>query len=230
MRPHEDGERVVSAYHDTRSLRAAGALLECSATTVGRRLAALGVERGPARRKRRPSFPADHVGPIVARYQDRAHPASLMELARDFESSPGKVRRLLEFEGVPIRPRGRRPRSAPPAAPARAVVRLHRQGLRPADIAARLECDRRSVLRVLRAEGLTPNRGKRLPPVSQLRAHGWSVHALARHYGISEKRIREALEGTDEACSPPRGRRGGPPGANGGNVAPRPGIRGGRAA
>src|SRR5437764_2318213 len=93
MRPHTDGDLVARVYGDTQTLRAASAVLQCSPTTVGRRLASLGVPRGPARRRRRPSFPQGQAEEIVARYQNERDPASLAALARDFGRSPGTIRR-----------------------------------------------------------------------------------------------------------------------------------------
>jgi transposase-like protein len=206
MRPHRDGARVLAAYRATRSLRGAGEVLDCSASTVRRQLQSLGVPRGPARRKRRPSFPPGQAEEIIRRYRDENQ--SLTTLAREFNCSEGKIRRLLEFEGVPIRRRGRPPGPTPPPPPAADVLRLHGQGLRPADIAGQLDCAKQSVVRILRAARLTPNRGKPLPPVSELRGGGRTVRALAQHYGVSEDRIRAARQGPpapEASAAQPRG-------------------------
>jgi hypothetical protein len=200
MPQDRDGEQVKSAYLQTRSLRAAGVMLDCSATTVRRHLVSLGVPRGAARRKRRPSFPPGQAALILDRYHNGKE--SLAALACDYGCSDGKIRRLLEFEGVPIRPRGRPSAPTPPAPPAGDVKRLHGQGLRPADIAARLICTKEGVLEVLRAEQLTPNRGKPLPPDSALRDRGRSVRDLARQYGVSEDRIREARMTAAQVAEP----------------------------
>jgi transposase-like protein len=134
---------------------------------------------------------------IITSYADRH--ASLRDLGRRYHRSPGTIRRWLDSQNVPLRGRGRPPRQRPPAPPAE-ILALHRTGQRPADISDQLGCEKSQVLAVLHDHGLRPNRGKAIPPQDELTAafqHAGSVRALSQRYGISEDRLRAALDAAD---------------------------------
>ena len=83
-------------------------------------------------------------------------------------------------------------RSCPPGS-----GELHRQGLRPADIAARTPGTTAAVIaRALHSAGLAPHRGRPLPSAQGLAAdyaRAGSVRALARQLHADEDRLRGAL-------------------------------------
>ena len=88
------------------------------------------------------------------------------------------------------------PYRSPPQLPA-GLWKLHRQGLRPADIAARTPGTTAAVIaRALHSAGLAPHRGRPLPAAHGLAAdyaRAGSVRALARQLHADEDRLRGAL-------------------------------------
>ena len=104
--------------------------------------------------------------------------------------------RLLRRAGVDVRPRGRIRTAPPPQLPA-GLWELHRQGLRPADIAARTPgTTAADIARALHSAGLAPHRGRPLPSAQGLAAdyaRAGSVRALARQLHADEDRLRGAL-------------------------------------
>jgi transposase-like protein len=105
------------------SLRTVAEALNRSPTTVRRHLETQGVILRPARRKRPPSFPPEVADRIVERYSHGEE--SLAALGKAYQASADRIRRLLEYRNVPIRPRGR------PSAASRSRQRARQSTHRP---------------------------------------------------------------------------------------------------
>jgi hypothetical protein len=182
------------------SVRAIARATGIPAKTVHRRLGQAGtVFRSPGGQagtaaERLPLSAADTEA-MAAAY--RAGDVSLDDLGRTYERSADCIARLLRDAGVGIRPRGRTlAAGTSPAIPAD-VTSLHRQGLRPADIAALTPgASAQTIARELRRAGLTPHRGRPIPAGEDLAcayADAGSLRALAAVLHADEERLRGAL-------------------------------------
>ena len=185
-------------YEAGASVRAISRVTGIPLKTVHRRLQDAGTPfRKPGERhstpKPRPLSPAEIAAAAAAYEQDRL---SLDELGARYGRSGGSMGRLLRGAGVDVRPRGRIRTAPPPQLPAR-LGELHRQGLRPADIAARTPgTTAAGIARALHSAGLAPHRGRPLPAAQSLAAdyaRAGSVRALARRLHADEDRLRAAL-------------------------------------
>jgi AcrR family transcriptional regulator len=108
MRSDLDDDRIARLYAANYSVREVAAACGCSPGAVRYRLGRKGVSLRP-----RAGRPLDDPGPEVVSAMAAGYTAgeSLQALGDRFETSAGRVRRLLERRGVKIRRRGR------PAAP-----------------------------------------------------------------------------------------------------------------
>ena len=155
--------------------------------------------RTPARTRRpRPLTDAEKDA-VTAAYQRGG--VSLDDLGTRYERSGDSIARLLRRAGVEVRPRGRTIAAGPAPEIRPGVAALHRQGMRPADIAARTSprAHRRTgSTRELRRAGLVPHRGRTPvpacgPDLAVAYAEAGSVRALAASLHADEERIRGAL-------------------------------------
>jgi hypothetical protein len=167
--------------------------------TVHRRLQAAGTtfrQPGGQKEASRPPVPlsAATIAAMAAAYD--AGEASLDDLGRQHDRSGDAIARALRQAGHSVRPRGRTLAAGPPA-PGEDLQRLHREGLRPADIAAAIPgASPAKVARRLRKAGLPANRARPLPPAPELAcayAAAGTVRAVARQLHADEARIRAAL-------------------------------------
>jgi hypothetical protein len=194
-----DDAQLARMYGDGSSVRAIAAVAGVAPKTIHRRLKASGVRLrppggGPRRAPRRPLDRLD-VEAITSAYQ--GSPVSLETLGAQYGRSGDAIARLLRRHGVPVRPRGRPLSAGPAPGVPDDLISFHEQGLRPADIAARLPgADPARIARALRGAGRAPHRARPLPAASELAAAyaaAGSVRALARRLHADENRIRRAL-------------------------------------
>lgn len=206
MAPDPRSTRMARLYRDGKSIRQVAVACGCSPKTVHRQLIASGVPLRPPggvkgrRAARQPLTTREELAAAAAYQGDRA---SLHSLGVAYGVSGDTMARRLRARGTEIRPRGRPLAAGSPAEPSGDVLRLHSQGLRPRDIAAKLgRSDPAEIARQLRAAGLTPHRCRPIPARAELAAayaDAGSVRALARRYQVAEDRLRKALGDTRTA-------------------------------
>ena len=185
-------------YEAGASVRAISRATGIPPKTVHRRLQDASTPfRKPGGRRAAPQprilSPAEIAAAAACYEQDRL---SLDKLGARYGRSGCSMGRLLRRAGVDVRPRGRIRTAPPPQLPA-GLWELHRQGLRPADIAARTPgTTAAGIARALHSAGLAPHRGRPLPSAQGLAAdyaRAGSVRALARQLHADEDRLRGAL-------------------------------------
>jgi len=185
-------------YDEGASVRAISRATGIPVKTVHRRLQEAGTRfRQPGGRRAAARPRALSPGEIADAASAYARDTlSLAELGARYGRSGDSMARLLRRAGANVRPRGRTRATPPPQVPA-GLAELHRQGLRPADIAARTPgASVADVIRALRSAGLEPHRGRPLPPARQLAvgyARAGSVRTLAGLLHVDEDRLRNAL-------------------------------------
>jgi hypothetical protein len=198
--PAPDASSLRARYEAGASIRGIARDTRIPAKTVHRRLRAAGTRfrhpggqaAGPGRH--RPLTPAETQA-VKAAYQQGG--ISLDDLGARYDRSGDSIARLLRRTGVSVRPRGRTLAAGPAPEFRPDVAVMHRQGMRPADIAARTPGATASqIARELRRAGLVPHRGHPIPLGPDLAvayAEAGSVRALAGSLHADEKRIRVAL-------------------------------------
>jgi hypothetical protein len=199
VEPPPDDAQLARMYGAGASVRAIAASAGLAPKTIHRRLRASGVRLrppggGPRRAPRKPLDGLD-VEAITSAYQ--GSPVSLEALGAQYGRSGDAIARLLRRQGVPLRRRGRPLAAGPAPRVPDELISFHEQGLRPADIAARVPgTDPAWIARALRGAGRSPHRARPLPAASELAAayaSAGSVRALARQLHADENRIRWAL-------------------------------------
>lgn len=231
--------RIARLYQDDRmSIRAVAAACAVSPKTVHRRLSAAGIERrapgGSARRSKPVRLDDDQEYRIAEEY--RQGEVSLDALGAGYGVSGDTIGRRLRRRGVAVRPPGRTLNAARFDEASAEVLDLHKQGLRPLDIALRLgRDDPDAIAGSLRQAGMTPHRGRQIPSGPDLTSayrQAGTIRALASRLRVSERRLRAALEAVGVDFTAARGKAGTPPrhrgGADGmvpavGTEQPRPG-------
>jgi transposase len=200
MAPGPEEALMKRLYDQGASIRDIAAACGRSPKTVHRHLTAAGVTfrspgGGSPRQRRRVRLTPAQEQQIQAAY--RAGAVSLDELGTAYGTSGDTIGRRLRRAGVPVRPRGQTIAAAPVPA-GKDVLRLHRQGLPPRDIAARLHRGTAAgIARELRRAGITPHRRRPVPPPAELAvayARAGSLRALSTTLRAGEDRLKTALE------------------------------------
>ena len=198
--PSPDAIALKARYDAGASIRGISRATRIPAKTVHRRLREAGTRfrrpGGQAARTRRPRPLTDaEIEAVKAAYQQGD--VSLDDLGTRYERSGDSIARLLRRAGAEVRPRGRTIAAGPAPEIRPGVAALHRQGMRPADIAARTPgATAAGITRELRGAGLVPHRGRPIPAAPDLAvayAEAGSVRALAASLHADEERIRGAL-------------------------------------
>ena len=198
--PIPDAGSLKARYDAGASVRGISRETGIAVKTVHRRLRAAGTVfrrpgcRGAAPARARPLGPAEEEA-VKAAYLRGG--VSLDELGARYERSGDSIARLLRRLGVEVRPRGRTLAAGPAPQARAAVAEMHRKGMRPADIAARIPGgDAGEIARELRQAGMAPHRGRAIPAGPALAAayaKAGSVRALAARLHADEDRIKAAL-------------------------------------
>jgi lambda repressor-like predicted transcriptional regulator len=198
--PAPDPSALRARYEAGESVRAISRAVGIPAKTAHRRLREAGTRfRRPggqaAAPAQRPPLTDDDRAAIKAAYLKGG--VSLDDLGARYQRSGDTIGRILRSAGIEIRPRGRTIAAGPAPQTRPGVAAMHRQGMRPADIAARIPgATAASIGRELRHGGLTPHRGRAIPAGADLAAayaEAGSVRALAARLHADEARIRGAL-------------------------------------
>jgi hypothetical protein len=197
--PVPDASALRARYEAGASVRGISRATGIPAKTVHRRLRQAGTRfrhpGGQAAPPRRRPLTTAETAAAKAAYQQGG--VSLDDLGARYQRSGDSMARLLRRAGAKIRPRGRTIAAgvAPEIRPG--VAALDRQGMRPADIAARTPgATAAGIARELRRAGRVPHRGRPIPAGPDLAAayaEAGSVRALAARLHADEERIRGAL-------------------------------------
>jgi hypothetical protein len=196
----QEATALKARYDAGASIRGISRATRIPAKTVHRRLREAGTRfrspGGQAARARRPRPLSDaEEDDVKAAYQQGG--VSLDDLGTRYERSGDSIARLLRRAGVEVRPRGRTVAAGPAPEIRPGVAALHRQGMRPLDIASRTPgATAAEITRELRRAGLVPHRGRPIPAGPDLAvayAESGSVRALAASLHADEERIRGAL-------------------------------------
>jgi hypothetical protein len=201
--PAPDASALRVMYEAGTSVRGIARATRIPVKTVHRRLRQAGT------RFRRPGGQAAAAGrprPLTPAETEAVKAAyllggvSLDNLGARYRRSGDSIARLLRRAGVEVRPRGRTLAAGPAPVIRPAVAGMHRQGMRPRDIAARTPgATAVEIARELRRAGLVPHRGCPVPLGPDLAvayAETGSVRALAARLHADEERIRVALAET----------------------------------